>query len=281
MGLLQAVLQAQQGNEGRLADALTAKAGISAMPSSLTQFAPDQQIGSAVDYETGQAYSPQSVPNPNKSQALQEFYQKYALSQGKPNIDISQFRDANPAMAIQALNTLKASDPRMAILKMVEDERAKQEGRQFDLDKLEKEYGLKEKLEKVKADNKEDKKSNYMVMFQEAYGRPPLNSKEFLGFIKSTKESPNIHMPKDDRFDKETKWAIESLAERGITKPTKAQIAKERLDLFQRASPLEQKIETFLDAMDPNRKKEKGSPAPAPKGKSKELTYNPQTGKLE
>lgn len=190
--LIQAITQGQASNAGSLSEALMAMQGIRGLPQAGQQFVPDQQAGTAVDYETGQAFTPQATQP--RSDALNNFYTKYALSKQTPQIDISQFPNANPTMALSALSHQQANDPRLKILEMVERAQEKGDTRDWEREKLGLQNENAIKLEGVKAENKPDKKSNYALMFEEAFGRPPANSKEFLAFIKQSKESPNIRV---------------------------------------------------------------------------------------
>jgi hypothetical protein len=148
--LIQAVTQGQQG--GGLLEAMMAMGKLRGLPQTGQQFNPDQQTGTAVDYETGNAYTPQQTQP--RSEAYNSFLQKYALSKQPQQIDISQYPNASPATALAAMTHQQTNDPRMKILEMVEKAQEKGDTRDWEKEKLGLQHQGAMELERVKNGNK-------------------------------------------------------------------------------------------------------------------------------
>jgi hypothetical protein len=73
-GLLQALMKSQAEEGNIMGQAMRDYGNIRTMPSTTQQFIPNQQTGTAMDYDTGQAYQPAQVPNRNRSTLIQDFF---------------------------------------------------------------------------------------------------------------------------------------------------------------------------------------------------------------
>lgn len=119
-GLLQALMQAQSAEGRTMEQAMQDYGQIKTMPSTSQAFMPDQQAGSAVDYETGQSYQPTQVPNQNKTALIQNFYNTLAKQFNRPEIDLNQFQGASPEMMLAVMKQRFENRPADKLMASIE-----------------------------------------------------------------------------------------------------------------------------------------------------------------
>ena len=121
-GLLKALMDADQSQGSAVADAFRQYGMAKIAPNMINKPpTPDNQTGTAVDYETGQSYNPpQNVPNPNKLAALEQFYNKVAALHQRPPIDLSQFQSADPSVILGVMKHQFENKPADQLMAMID-----------------------------------------------------------------------------------------------------------------------------------------------------------------
>ena len=119
-GLLQALMQAKAQEGDIMSQAMQDYGAIKGMSSTSQGFTPDQQTGTAVDYETGQSYQPTQIPNQNRSAAVQNFYNTLASRFKRPQIDFSQYQGASPEVMLAIMKDRFDNKPADQLMENIE-----------------------------------------------------------------------------------------------------------------------------------------------------------------
>lgn len=122
IALLQALMQSQNQQSNAISDAFQSYGNFKSMPSQVVQPPTQNQAsGVAVDYETGKSYDPtQTVANPNKQTAIQDFYNKLATLHKIPPLDFTQFQGADPQTVLAAMKQHFETKPADQLMAMIE-----------------------------------------------------------------------------------------------------------------------------------------------------------------
>ena len=204
MALMQALMQSQQSqrtNPLEMLSKIKQYEKIDAMPDTTTSFTPDQQAGTSTDLETGQSYTPKTGENVSKLEATRKWFDSASKTNhpAEAAIQFSKYPNADPNFAIKYLmdHHNMQKEEANTLLKLVMERQKEKAQLVRDESKSSLDFKRQKELKQMEIDAKDPKISGKMQEFQDAYGRGPVNVKEFTDYIKTTKESPNIVIPKD------------------------------------------------------------------------------------
>lgn len=230
--------------------------------------------------------APQQVSNPNRSAAFQALMQKLEQRGRAPSLDLSQFQGASPSVVLEAMKYMDENKPMDKVYEMLANAQkpvSLKEGEQLldpmnnyqpiagsskpkTMDRIK--AGLFEnpdmidtlppKLQQMLGVMPKDTVPNsepeviYALENETDPAKRAILGKVLKGIQSSQERRASLgRPPKDNTFEMKEKRAIDALAEEGVTKPTRTQVAGKMKEMYGVDNKMEEMMEAFRKALSP------------------------------